>query len=202
MPDEEKKPENALCPCCGQPTLKKPVKVDGKIVDEYLASIMTGVPFSHTFRLFDGKLKITTTMADRDEGRSLWKFLQLVEPFSRTSAQVADLLGLVNTYCSIKKIEVTGKDKKARIYTPAKAVTDACIDFLETWQNKDLGEEATKNKFFDGVLDMYNKLKPTDVLSSTPPVVLTRVINDFRALEAIMLEAGFDENFWKGIELG
>lgn len=201
MPDEE--PKKAVCPCCGQPTLKKPVKVDGKIIDEYLASIMTGVPFNHTFKLFDGKLRITTTMANRDEGLVLWKFLQLVEPFSSSSSRVADLLGLVNTYCSIKKIEVIGKDKKSsKIYYPSKAVTEACTKFLDEWQLADLSDDSSKQKFLDAVLGMYNDLKPTDVVSSTPPVVLTRVINDFRALETIMLEAGFDENFWKGIELG
>ena len=76
MPDEK---ENAVCPCCGEKTLKRPVKVDGKIVDDYLASIMTGIPFSHTFNMFDGRLKITCGLSDRDTGLMFWRFIHFIE---------------------------------------------------------------------------------------------------------------------------
>ena len=58
-----------------------------------------------------------------------------------------------------------------------------------------------KDAFLEDVKQIYKELSNTEILSSTPPSILTHVINDFRALETIMLEAGFDENFWKGIEL-
>jgi len=202
MPDEEKKPEMAVCPCCGQQTLKKPVKVDGKIVDDYLASIMTGVPFSHTFSLFDGRLLITTAMADRDNGLKLYKFIFLVEPFSQESTSVQDLLGLVNTYCTIKQIEIVGPDDRInKLYYPAERIYAACGKLLEEWDHVNLNDEEKKKEFLEAVGKVYDELKPTEVISSTPPKVLTRIVNDFRALETIMLEAGFDENFWKGIEL-
>ena len=200
MPDEEK--ENAVCPCCGEKTLKRPVKVDGKIVDDYLASIMTGEPFSHTFNMFDGRLKITCGLSNRETGMMFWRFLHFIEPFSEDTAFVKDLLGLVNSYCAIKRIEVSGSGDTHKTYTPAEAIAKACSRFLDDWEMADLGDEDSKTKFIQALADLYDKLKPTDVISSTPPVVLSRVNTDFRALETIMLEAGFDENFWKGIKLG
>ena len=202
MPDEEEKQKMATCPCCGQPTLKKPVKVDGKIVDDYLASIMTGVPFSHTFSMFDGKLRIVTAMADRDNGLKLYKFIFLVEPFTKDSSKVQDLLGLVNTYCSIKQIEIVGKDNTvAKIYYPAEHIYEVCGKLLDAWDHVDLRDEEKRKEFLQAIQGAYDELKSTEILSSTPPKVLTRIVGDFQALETIMLNAGFDENFWKGIEL-
>lgn len=205
MPDEEKQekkePEMAACPCCGQPTLKKPVKVDGKIVDDYLSSIMTGVPFNHMFSMFEGKLRITVSVANREEGRKLYRFVMLVEPFAKDYSSIQDLLGLVNTYCSISKIEVKDKNKDSHIYYPSQHVTEKCSELLDKWDFKNLHQNENMDAFLEDVKQIYKELSNTEILSSTPPSILTHVINDFRALETIMLEAGFDENFWKGIEL-
>ena len=113
-----------------------------------------------------------------------------------------DLLGLVNTYCSIKQIEVVNKDNKiAKVYYPAERVFEVCGKLLDDWELVDLTDEGKKKEFLDAVLKAYETLKQTEVLSNTPPRVLARIIDDFRALETIMLNAGFDENFWRGIEL-
>lgn len=201
MPDEEKNQDMAICPCCGERTLKRPVKVDGKIIDDYLASIMTGVPFSHTFNMFDGRLKITCGLADRDTGVMFWRFIHFMEPHASDTAIVKDLLGLINTYCAVKRIEVTGSGNMSKLYTPCEILAAACQKFLDEWELVTLTDE-TKKDFLKAVSDLYDQLKPTDVISSVPPTVLNRVNNDFRALESIMLQAGFDENFWKGIKLG
>lgn len=198
MPEEE---ENAVCPCCGEKTLKRPVKVDGKIVDDYLASIMTGVPFSHTFNMFDGRLKITCGLSDRDTGLMFWRFIHFIEPHVGDAPIVQDLLGLINSYCAVKRIEVTGSGNMNKMYTPSGILAEACRKFLDEWELVTLTDE-TKKEFLQAVSDLYAKLKPTDVISSVPPTILIRVNNDFRALETIMLQAGFDENFWKGIKLG
>ena len=87
------------------------------------------------------------------------------------------------------------------MYTPSDILADACRKFLDEWELVTLTDE-TKKEFLQAVSDLYAKLKLTDVISSVPPTILTRVNNDFRALETIMLQAGFDENFWKGIKLG
>lgn len=198
MPDAEEK--MATCPCCGQSTLKKPVKVDSAIVDDYMAGIMTGVPFNHTFDMFNGKLRITVSSATRDEALKLYRFIFITEPFSADSSMVRDLLGLVNTYCSITNIDVSGRNDESRIYRPAEAVMSTCTKLLETWDGENLQEKKTE--FLADLQKAYQTLSANDVLSSTPPMILNRVISDFRALETLLLEAGFDENFWKGIELG
>lgn len=198
MPDEEKKPY--ICPCCGQETKSQPVKVDGKIVDDYLASIMTGEPFSHTFPLYDGKLKITMKAASREEGLKLYDFVLLVEPFAAESSQLRDLIGIVNAYCTVSKI-VVKHDKEESIYMPSKHVIEECFKLVETYGKMDMHDEENKTKFLQDVQAAYNRLSSHEVLSSTPPAIMNRVGKNFKKLEATLLEAGFDENFWQGIEL-
>ena len=40
--------EYVTCPCCGKPTLVRPIKIKGTVLDHYLTCIMSGVPFWHT----------------------------------------------------------------------------------------------------------------------------------------------------------
>ena len=94
-----------------------------------------------------------------------------------------------------------GEGHIVKTYHPAEHVYDACGKLLDDWALTDLSDVEKRKEFFQAAMDTYNVLKSTELLSSTPPKVLTRIINDFKALETIMLTAGFDENFWKGIEL-
>ena len=198
--EKKEEPKMATCPCCGQETIKRPVKVDGKIIDDYLSSIMTGVPFSHTFPLFDGRLKITAGVADKQEGLILYRFVFMTEPFGQESSLVRDFLGLVNTYCSIRKIVVT-KGEDQNIYMPAEHILSACKKIVDTWENEDLKNEEKKAEFMQALQAAYNELIAPAVVSSTPMLILNRILTDFRTIESLLLEAGFDENFWKGIEL-
>lgn len=199
--EKKEEPKMATCPCCGQETIKRPVKVDGKIIDDYLASIMTGVPFSHTFPMFDGRLKITVSVADKQEGLVLYRFVFMTEPFAQESSTVRDFLGLVNTYCSIRKIIVT-KGEDQNVYMPAEHVIAACRKIVDVWEKEDLAkEEKKKAEFLQALQTAYNELIVPAVVSSTPMLILNRILTDFRTIESLLLEAGFDENFWKGIEL-
>lgn len=191
----------ALCPCCGQPTLMKPVKVDGKIVDDYLASILTGVPFSHTFPMFDGRLKVTLAVSDREESIRLYSLILMMEPYIGASATVKDFIGLVNMYFRIKQISVRSGDKEGKVYFPAKHILEACDELSQKWENADLHDETKKAEFLADIKQKYLAVSSPDTISSTPPVILNKLLSDFGALEKIMLEAGFDENFWKGIKL-
>lgn len=198
--EKKEEPKMATCPCCGQETIKRPVKVDGKIIDDYLASIMTGVPFSHTFPMFDGRLKITVSVADKQEGLVLYRFVFMTEPFAQESSTVRDFLGLVNTYCSIRKIIVT-KGEDQNVYMPAEHVIEACRKIVDVWEKEDLAKEEKKAEFLQALQTAYNELIVPAVVSSTPMLILNRILTDFRTIESLLLEAGFDENFWKGIEL-
>ena len=130
-----------------------------------------------------------------------WRFIHFIEPHTGDALAVQDLLGLINSYCAVKRIEVIGSGNTSKKYTPSEILAAACRKFLDEWELVTLTDE-TKKEFLQAVADLYARLKPTDVISSVPPTILTRVNNDFRALETIMLQAGFDENFWKGIKLG
>lgn len=191
----------AVCPCCGQPTLMKPVKVDGKIVDDYLASILTGVPFSHTFGMFDGKLKVTLAVPGREEGIKLYSLIFLMEPYAGTSTVVKDFIGLVDMYFRIKQISVRSDTKEGKVYFPAKHVLAACDELGKKWENVDLHDEEKKAEFLADIKQKHTAVSATDIISATPTIILNKLLGDFSALEKIMLEAGFDENFWKGIKL-
>lgn len=200
MPDEEKS-KMVKCPCCGQETLKHPVKCDSAIVDDYLASILTGVPFKHTFHLFDGKLRITVSASDREEAMKLYRFVFMTESSNISSNNsVRDLLGIVNAYCSIQEIYVQAKED-AKTYFPAQHIVKICGALADKWEDEDLTTDENKTAFLDDLQKAYTSLSKPEILSSTPPMIITRVANDFRGIETILLEAGFDENFWQGIEL-
>lgn len=58
---EKKAPEFITCPCCGKPTLVKPLELNGPILDHYIACLVSGVPFSHTYPIYKGKLEVTVS---------------------------------------------------------------------------------------------------------------------------------------------
>lgn len=57
----EEKENLTTCPCCGKLTLEIPVKVKDSEMDKYMACLMTGQPYSKTYKLYKGKLQITVT---------------------------------------------------------------------------------------------------------------------------------------------
>lgn len=199
-PAEEKDDNMPICPCCGKKMDKKPINLDSKVVDDYLASIMTGVPFSHTFELFNGRLTITVSALDKQEGLALYRFVLLVEPFGTTSTVIQDFLGIVNMYSFIRRI-VVKKDDDQKVYIPAEHIFNECRKLVDIWEKEDLTNEEKKAEFLQKLQDVYNELTAPDILSSTPLIILNRALNDYKAVETLLLQAGFDENFWKGIEL-
>lgn len=201
-PAEEKDENKTTCPCCGKTTLIRPVKVDGKIVDDYLACIMTGVPFSHQFNLFDGKLQISAGVIGREEGIKLYSLVFMLDPFAEKSNAIRDFIGILNMYINIKQVIVKTSEKDdPNVYFPAKHIMESCTKLLDKWEHEDLHDEEKKTEFIKDVQQEYDMLSSAEVLSATPVPILARLIGDFRTLESILLETGFDENFWKGIKL-
>lgn len=199
MPDEEEK-KTYICPCCGHEMDAPPIKIDGKVVDDYLSSIMTGEPFSHTFPLFDGKLKIMIKAISREAGLVLYDFVLLVEPYTRESSQLRDMLGVVNAYCLVNRI-ILKTEKDEHVYLPAKAIMEEVTKIVDDYGKANMQDEEVKAKFLQDIQAAYHRLSNNDVLSSTPPMIMNRIIEDFKKLETMLLEAGFDENFWQGIVL-
>ena len=197
-------PEYETCPCCKQKTLKKPIKISSEIAEHYMACIVSGVPFNHTFPMYDGRLVIKVLSHSREETILVYKMVMLTEPLAHTSPMLKDLIGLVNSYGNIESIAVKHKDDEGKehvtVYKPSSYVLKACAELVAKWETVKITDD-NKKEFLADMQEKYNKLSSTEIISAIPPVVLHRVVSDFRMLDSILLEAGFDENFWKGIEL-
>ena len=50
-----------VCPCCHQKTLHKPVKPNAQVTDQWMACLITGVPFNHTYPIYGGRINVTVT---------------------------------------------------------------------------------------------------------------------------------------------
>ena len=133
-------------------------------------------------------------------GLALYRFVLLVEPFGTTSTVIQDFLGIVNMYSFIRRI-VVKKDDDQKVYIPAEHVFNECRKLVDVWEKEDLTNEEKKAEFLQKLQETYNELSAPDILSSTPLIILNRALNDYKAVETLLLQAGFDENFWKGIEL-
>lgn len=200
------KDEFETCPCCKEKTLKKPVKVSTEIVEHYMACIMTGVPFNHMFPLYGGRLQVKITAHTRDDAMFLYKFMVFLEPLSGDAASIKDLIGLVNTFSSVDSIYVRKKEKDdedTQMFKPAAAIFEKCRALYEAWEGKDvrLPDSEDRKALVEELKKLYVELSNTSVISAVPPYIIAKTISDFHAIDGILLNAGFDENFWKGIEL-
>ena len=196
---EIKEPEMIKCPCCGELTLRKPLDIKSIILDEYMASIITGVPFSHTYTVYDS-IDITVEIPAKKDAQFM---LAAVQKLNRlASAAYSDLkeeeeiapklrnaAGLIQTYGTVLSI-VTRKDKQVvKSYTPSEAVREFCAAIKDMNNDKQL------------IMEAYEELNTPEVLSAVPDMMLRAITDTHDHVYKILLDTGFNETFWKGIEL-
>ena len=209
MPDEEKKEvEKIKCPCCGELTLNKPVQVKNIILDEYMASIITGVPFTHTWELYNGTVKITVESLDAETSNALSAAINAidnwskkVEEISATQPDVAKTLQLarplrdtLRLFCSVKDITLLRDNKVQKQFLPSDIIRDAMKKLFEA----SLGDG---DKFQAAIEECHKKCVDPNVISKLDSAIIRTVIVTQADLYTILLDNGFDKNFWAGIEL-
>lgn len=200
----EVKEDLIKCPCCGELTLRKPLDTSkmGIVLDEYMASIISGVPFTHTYTLYDN-IDITVEMPLKHERQQLYRAVQElerlrnglltgsdVEPADKEKAEkLRDAAVMVNTYASITSIVTKRDGKNVKMYTPAESVKA----FLSTV--KDVGDNA------DLIIENYEQVDTPDNLSTVPDIMLMAINKTHGDIYNVLMDTGFNETFWKGIEL-
>jgi len=192
---EEPKDDNMMrCPCCGERTLHKPLEIKSIVLDEYMASIITGVPFSHTYTIHDS-IDITVEMPLKKDVLAYERAIAELNKLrpSAPNQEIADKLraaaSMIQIYGNITSI-VTKKDKTiVKTYTPSEVVKQFVTAIKDVEGNVELIAEA------------YDNSDTTDNMSTIPEVMLNAIVRTHRDVYGVLLETGFNETFWKGIEL-
>ena len=194
---EKETNELMRCPCCGEMTLHRPLEIKSAVLDEYMASIISGVQFQHTYTLY-GSVDITVTILSKQEGRKLYTTLQMLDKIIKDSntpdalkQKMDELYGTIQLYSAITSIRTRKDGMVQKRFAPSETIMETCDSLLA------LGNEwAVTN-----LEDIYADCCAEGKLSTMPDVMLRAVVKTHNDLYNVLLETGFDENFWKGIEL-
>ena len=191
MSEEQKEPKKIKCPCCGQLTLTQPLEINTDLTDHYLSCIMSGVPFHHTYPLFDGKIEITISMLLSEDLLVIDRAVTKLEDAMKAEEEKDDfdrLGGMLRSYAFVKEIQF--KSGQTKTYTPANDMI-RCANLLIT------SEEPLK----DTVKNLLQQFNKNEILSPLPYPLIESVCKTHITLYNILTDTGFDANFWKGIEL-
>ena len=195
---ENTKEEFIKCPCCGELTLHKPLDIKSLILDEYMASIITGVPFAHTYTVYDS-IDITAEIPTKHDAQFVYGTIQRLnrlaamcagkEPLD-TADKLKSAAGMIQTYSTITSI-VTRRDKQiVKTYAPAEAIKNFCVAIKEI---PDTNIEL--------ILEAFEECDSPEILSTVPDLMIRAIEKTHNDIYTILLNTGFNENFWKGIEL-
>lgn len=219
MADETMKPETEQeeqdekflkCPCCGELTLRKPLDIKSAVLDEYMASIISGVPFQHTYTLHNS-IDITVAALSKAERNKIYAALQLLDTLSNTigetdpgsRAKVNELAASIQLYYYVTEIQARRDDKVVSSFTPANQMSSLCdtvIGYQPRIMAYAVGKDDPTNVVAD-VVALYDINCTEKTVSAIPEVMLRAIVRTHIDLYNILMNNGFDVNFWKGIEL-
>ena len=198
---QEDKVDYAICPCCGKPTLVKPIQVKGPLLDHYISCIVSGVPFSHTYPIYEDKIQVTVTQLDKAMALKIAGASAVLSAaenkFPASKKQLEDFESMLKLYCSISSIHMQngGQDKTL---TPSELVSDICGKLTALAASVETGAEAALKE----LTTLYEMLTNPAYVSGLPGIMLGSVISTHNEVYNILMNVGFGPNFWKGIELG
>jgi hypothetical protein len=197
QPKETKEEQVIKCPCCGKMTLQKPLEIKSLVLDEYMASIITGVPFAHTYTVHDS-IDITVEMPSKKDAQFMYtatkRLAQLASTLGKPeeaelNEKLRSAIGMIQTYGTITSIVTRKGDKMVKSYTPSEAVREFCSAIKDLGPDKKLIEDA------------YEEKNTPEILSAVPDLMLRAIVDTHDKVYKILLDTGFNETFWKGIEL-
>lgn len=192
-----------ICPCCGKLTWNGHFNVEPDLVDHWLSCMMTGVPFSHTYELYDGKLKVDACalheelidlLDELDTDKSV--MCGYPEMTNDLQAMLDKLVRSAKILIYIQKIRVATSGV-TNTYKPQDVVREVIKQLTKL--RKDTFEERTTEGLEESIKGLMKQLTSASSISALPPTVLF-VITDTHSRLAQELESmGFDTNFWAGI---
>lgn len=207
---EEANDQLIKCPCCGELTLRKPLDIKSAVLDEYMASLISGIPFQHTYPIHNS-IDITVSVLTKTERTKIYSALQLLDTLSKTIGEtdpeartkVDDLDAALQLYSYITEIQTRKDDRVVATFTPANQMNMLCDAILKE-QPEILSYAIAQDAPGDvvektaGLYDIYCTEKS---VSAIPDVMLRAIVRTHIDLHNILMNNGFDANFWKGIEL-
>ena len=206
MADETKEPQKIKCPCCGELTLTQPLDVKGVTLDEFMASIIAGTPYTHTYKMYSGSVEVTVESLSKQLSNMLFLAKQLLHnyinkleadenPVNRAGASpIKELAGTMQLFFGVKLISIYKDKTLVKQYMPADVMQEAAAMIIKASTE---GQDA----FEDTVAKYIERCISPDTLSSLPDGAIKTIVVTHADIYAMMLGAGFDENFWEGIEL-
>lgn len=202
--DEQKdKAVYEICPCCGKPTLLRPVEIKGELLDHYLSCMISGVPFTHTYPIYKGKLEVTITVLPNEKMYSMRSGLTAVDALHSklpdNEVLNKNIKTLLQLYCCVSAVNIN-MPGVAKLLQPEETAQDICKQ-LKTLQLSFAAGSVSKEDVEKELDKYYATLTSASVVSAVPIAVLGALIETHNKLYDILIDAGFDTNFWKGIEL-
>ena len=178
-----------ICPCCGKPTMPVPAVVQGDVKEAFLASLLSGVEYKHTYRLFNGKLQITVRDLPND---------------------IRDLMIRAANKAILEKDEEKQRQLNMAVARLSKLapIVDIFIDLGEEEKPKSYNIQALVYNSLNGLIaangiEQYKQINKNLIdaiqVSAVPSVVIQRVLDTHTKQMAVLLQSGFDETFSMGI---
>lgn len=191
----------SICPCCGQPTLPYPVKhIPDDLADQFMACLLSGTPFTHTYPLYNGRVLITVTQMTAQARDIVEQLLHDIDRLVDSGVSIEgvsfdNMKGIVRTLISVNSIEIKANGT-VKVFQPAENLRKALATF-RSLEPGDVESAAMKEK----VAGIYRSLTDPSEVSGIPPAQIMTTVEAHARLLTLLMDAGFDENFWAGIEL-
>lgn len=202
MSQEELEQKFVQCPCCGQFTMRKPLKPNDRLVDHWLACMVSATPFSHTYPIYDGKINITVTQLSPDIDDKVTAMTAALDSLKskdweelKVGINLSNMLGAVRLFSIIPEITVFVKNN-TNVYKPQEVVLGCYEDLMKAKHSNN-----DKETCLELLGKCYRQLTDQALVSALPFHILLATCETHTRLSVILQELGFDSNFWEGIKL-
>lgn len=181
------------CPCCGKETLHRPVKPPQQVMDAFMACMITGEDFSNDYELFGGRVRITVSRVPDIYEDKIGRIDMLLTDAEKAGLAYNQKLPLMlRGYASIRRIEVSAAANA--VFLPSETALKAIDDALAAYAS------ATEGRY-EAMLEKLAVLDDRKLVSAVPVPTLIAVVQTHNNLYTLLLETGFDSNFWDRIKL-
>lgn len=192
------------CPCCGKPTLPRPIKPNPQLLDHWLACMVTGVPFSHEYPVYEGRVLVTCSKLTAEQADTIDQLTTVLDslPNKKWEADeppcnIEQLRSLSRLLISIPNITVNAGSRK--VFKPQDEVMAVASDIL--LHKRDIAMFENVEVWSKTLKQGLGRLLNSELVSGVPLVILMGVVRAHNSVSDVLLSTGFDENFWQGIEL-
>lgn len=183
----EENRQKITCPCCGEQTFFQPTKLDPVLKQHYLSCILTGVPYTKDYSLYDGAVTITMTQMKPKFTDSIVRIGTIAKLLQDTQkrTRIQDIIQRVFRLSCIVKIRVQLQDNHMEFN-----IQDTVNYILQN---------ITQDTSIQQLNSYYQKLSDPKVVSSIPNAIIDTVIATHSNVLNLLTSCGFDQNFYSGI---